>query len=75
MLLQLIAVFFIYLLHLFGLKTFGMKFYQDVIIVLFSMQVIFQTHYVLKIVKEVANALQIRIFCVNELYPDQSDTS
>lgn len=75
MLMQLIAIFLVYLMHLFALNKLGTKFYQDVILILFSLQVVFQTHYVLKIVKEVANALQIRIFCVKEHYPEQSDTS
>jgi len=57
MLMQLIAIFFVYLMHLFLLNSLGTKFYQDVILILFGLQVVFQTHDVLKIVKEVANAL------------------
>lgn len=66
MLLQLISVFFIYLIHLFGLNSFGTKFYRDCIYTLFSFQAIFQFHYVLKVVKEVSYALKIRVFCVKD---------
>lgn len=72
MLLQLAAVFFIYLLHLIGLNTFTKQFYTDSILVLFSLQLLFQTHFVLKVFKEVACALEIRVFCVKQHYPEPS---
>lgn len=75
MLLQLIAVFFIYLVHFFGLRSFTKEVYSDAIITLFSLQLVFQTHYVLKIVKEVSYALQIRVFCVKEEFPEQNDAN
>lgn len=41
MIYQLISVFFIYLMHFFGLHSFTKEFYSDAIIVLFVEQVIF----------------------------------
>ena len=70
-----ICVFFIYLIHFFGLNSFTKEVYSDAIIVLFVKQLIFQTHYVLKIVKEVSYALHIRIFCVKNEFPGDHDTS
>lgn len=70
MLLQLILVFFIYLTHLFAMNKFATKFFTDVILTLFSFQIIFSTHFVLKTIKEVSYALKIRVFCVKDVEPD-----
>lgn len=47
-------------MHAFTLSAFA-----DTIIVLFTLQLIFQTHFCLKTLKEVAVALGIRVFCSN----------
>lgn len=75
MIIQLIAVFFIYLMHLISMSAFTTAAFTDVIIVLFSIQLLFQTHYVLKIIKEVADALEIRVLCVKHHYPEANDGS
>lgn len=64
MLLQLSAVFLIYILHLFDISAFTKAVFSDTILVLFSLQLVFQTHFVLKVIKEVSYALEIRVFCV-----------
>lgn len=73
MLVELATVFFVYLLHLMIPKSFTKQAFTDTIIVLFVVHVVFQAHYVLKVVKEMATALGIRVLCVKPKYPDADD--
>ena len=73
MLFQLAAVFFIYVMHLIIPKSFTKAAFSDTIITLFVIQVIFQAHYVLKIIREISIALEVRVLCVKPKYPDADD--
>lgn len=73
MLVELATVFFIYILHLIIPASFTKQAFTDIIIVLFVVHLVFQAHYVLKVVKEMATALGIRVLCVKTKYPDADD--
>jgi hypothetical protein len=57
------------------MSAFTTQAFTDVIIILFAFQLLFQTHYVLKVVKEVADALEIRVLCVKHHYPEANDSN
>lgn len=56
----------IYLIHLSSPSKYGSKYFKDAIMLLFGVHVIFQLHFVLKIVSEVSSALKIRVFFVKK---------
>lgn len=75
MLVQLTIVFLIYFIHLCAIDKFNFDFFKDVIWTIFMIQVALQLHYLIMIVKEVSDALGIRVFCVKETNVDSSDAS